>query len=309
MKKTFPLLSGLCLLLALAAPTEAQSGPPKVVLIEREVLKPGAAPSHERESNNFARMLAHAKRVPGEKTYLRLGMTPIAGDVNEVLYLYPFASFEEVAQRDRDLERWLTRPGPMNAFFTQVSRESAPPQSGVNADHHASQRAMLAAQVEELTYNPRVNLGEARYVEMIVFRVKPGQDANLMKVGRSIVAAHREAKTDAHFVTYRVVGGSVDGTYITLMSLKDLSEMMPPPAQQAAYLKALNDKLGMSEMQKLIAETLQNSETNVYAIRPTMSHVPDEWVKADPAFWRQELPPPPPPPAAARTASMKRRPR
>ena len=307
MKRFLLPLSLLCLTLSLMSQALAQtSGPPKVMLFEREELKPGAAEGHERESNNFVRMLAHAKEVSGEKSYYRIGMTPVAGNTNEVMYILPFNSLDELSQSQKDIERWMSRPGPMNSFVTKIRQEHPSNQSGVNDDFHLTQRDMIGLRMDDLTYNPRANVGEARYMEMTIWRVKPGELQNFLKVGHLIVNAHKEAKTDTHFVTYRIMGGTLNGTFITLSSLKTLDEMMPDPAQQAAFAKALGDNA--KEVDKLAGESLVNSETNIYAFRPTMSNPQDNWVAADSAFWKQEMPAPPPQTAtSARQGNGKKR--
>ena len=90
-----------------------------------------------------------------------------------------------------------------------------------------------------------------------------------------------------------------------------MSEMSPDPAQQAAYVKAIGDRMG--DLSKFTGEALTNSEVNVYRIIPTMSAVPDEWNQgANRAFWSTPLPEPPPSTTAAagaRAANNKRRPR
>jgi len=258
--------------------------------MEREILKPGAFGPHLTESNNFVRMLANAKSVSGESRYYRVGLTPVAGNTNEVLYLFPFASLDDVAKYQADVERWMSRPGEMNTFFNRISAEHPRPQTGVNDDLHMTQVGMIAERVDALSYNPRAGgLADVRFVEIITWRVKPGQEQNFMKAGGIVIGAHREAKTDFHFVTYRVLGGTLNGTFITLSSAKTLREIEPEPAQMASYTKALSDKMG--DLTKLTGEALMNSETNIYRIVPTMSAVPDEWMQGENrAFWSAPMP-------------------
>ena len=306
MKKSLHLLSALCLLLvasqAPASDIREETGPPRYLLIERELLKPGAAPAHERESNNFARLLSNAKGVAGETRYYRIGMTPVAGNMNEVIYMFPFDTLDAVGKYTSDVERWMSRPGDQNAFFTRISAENATPRTGVNEDFHMLQATMIAERVDELSYNPRQNPGEMRFMKVTTFRVKPGQDQNFMKVGRMIAGAHREAKTGAHFVTYHVTGGALDGTYLVITSGRTLADLSPGDADRAAFGRAMGEKV--SEVQKLAGEVLVNSESNVYAIRPTMSAVPDEFMRdaADRAFWTTPLPEPPAATAATTAA-------
>lgn len=312
MKRLFPVLSALCLLTlaaAQAALAQAPAGPPQYMYVEREVLRPGAAEGHARESNDFVRLLAHAKDVQGERRYYRVGLTPVAGNSNEVLYLFPFESLDAVGRYQSDVERWMTRPGEMNAFNAKVRMERPSAQAGAADDYHTLQTSSVARRVDDLSYNPRTDLGSARFVEVITWRVKPGQEMNFVKAGRMIVAAHKEARTPVHFVTFRLMGGGPSGTFMTVSSLATLEEMNPPAASMAAYMKALGEKAG--EVDKLAGESLAGSETNIYRIVPTMSAVPDSFLQNadDRAFWTTTLPAPPAAPAAtaARPAANSRR--
>jgi len=53
---------------------------------------------------------------------------------------------------------------------------------------------------------------------------------------------------------------------------------------------------GMKKLSELSAAAIESSQTNLFAINPRMSYPADEWVKADPEFWK---------PKAAASASKK----
>ena len=71
-------------------------GAPKVLLIVREDIKTGQMAPHAGEANNTVQIWAKAK-----SRYHRLAMTPVAGNENEVTYLWPFESFAAVDIRPR----------------------------------------------------------------------------------------------------------------------------------------------------------------------------------------------------------------
>jgi hypothetical protein len=56
---------------------------------------------------------------------------------------------------------------------------------------------------------------------------------------------------------------------------------------------------GMKKLEELSAASIESSETNLFAFNPKMSYVSDDWVKADPDFWK-------PKPAAAPAAAPKK---
>lgn len=311
MKRTLLLLSVLCLLLCVsrAAGQTMPDGPPKFLHIEREELKAGTFPAHMREAHNFARMLAYAKTQAGQPAYHRVALVPMAGNVNEVTYLYPFESLDDWARMGENLDRWLGRPGPVQAYFNQLNQQ-APPQ---REDFHVSQRAMIARYRPELSYNPVTHLADARYMWALIIRPKPGMEMALTQAAKTIGNAHREAKTGARYAIFSVMAGAPEGTLIVFEAMKTGSQMIPPPQDEAALNKAMGNK--WEQFSKNVNEAAASMDTIVYAINPQMSHVPEAWHKADMAFWSAGMPPAPPSAApaatttAARAVGTRRRPR
>lgn len=296
----FPFL--FCFVLALSVQAVAQvSGPPKVLLIEREEIKTGMFEAHERESNNFARLLSHAKTA-NEPVYTRFGMYPIAGNPNEVLYLYPFDSFAQWAQSQRDIERWMTRPGPMRTYFERMSNAPQAATGGDAADMHVSQSSMVGFYRPDLSHNPRKDISKARYMNVSKLHVKPGQMSSFMKAVAMYKEALSRAQGDNHFAVYEIVSGAPDGLFLAISTMESLAEMDKMMMQQGEFVKAMGDK--MDEFEGLIGKSFGSAWSGTYAINPRMSNPPAEFVAADPQFWSQEMPPPP---AAARTAPARRR--
>ncbi len=295
MKRPFLLLSAVCLLFTFAAGAAAQTaGPPKVFLFEREEIRPGKFDEHQKESNNFARTLAYAAKA-GQRSYVRLGMSPMAGNYNEVFYAYPFDSLAQLEQAERDMEHWMTTPGPVKAYYEGLS---GPPRQG--EDLHTSERSMVAVYNPELSYNPRTSLAKARYVAVSTFRVKIGHYSDFMKATALYVEAVKRMKGDHHWATYESIGGGADGTFFVLSSVESLAEMDADIASSAEFPKAMGDKLG--DFEKLSAAAIESITTTIYQIDPKMTNPPAEFLAADPQFWSQEMPAAPPP---MRTASTK----
>jgi len=42
----------------------------------------------------------------------------------------------------------------------------------------------------------------------------------------------------------------------------------------------------MKRLSELESAAVESRQTNLFAFSPKMSYVPDEWVKADPDFWK-----------------------
>jgi uncharacterized protein involved in type VI secretion and phage assembly len=42
----------------------------------------------------------------------------------------------------------------------------------------------------------------------------------------------------------------------------------------------------MKKLSELTARTIESSETNLFVFNPRMSYVSEDWIKADPDFWK-----------------------
>jgi len=66
------------------------------------------------------------------------------------------------------------------------------------------------------------------------------------------------------------------------------------PQEDKAFEAALGED-GMKKLDELFAAAVESSESQFFSFSAAMSYPPDEWVKADPEFWK--------PKAAAVTAA------
>lgn len=291
MRKTPFLLSVICLFLF--APAAAAQAPPKVLVFDREEIKPGKFRDHVRESNHFARVLAKAEET-GQPAYHRVGMSPIAGNTNEAAYVWFFDSLDAWARSQQDIERWLSTPGPVQTYFEQLTG----PLRG-REDLHTSQRSTVGVLHAPLSYNAGRDVTKARYITVTTFRVKPGHVGDFMRVAQTYIGAMRKMKSDHHWAMYEVVGGGRDSVYLAVTPMESLAEMDKLVTSGGEFVKAMGEDL--DDFEELIAKTIDPSETTIYAINPHMSFVPKRFHEADRAFWGRPLPPDDAP--AATTAS------
>lgn len=280
MRRTPFLLSALCLFL-FAATASAQA-PPKVLVFDREEIKPGKFGEHTRESNNFVRTLAKAEEA-GQPVPHRVGMTPLAGDTNEVAYLWFFDSLDAWARAQQDVERVLTTPGPVKTFYEDLSA----PSRG-REDFHASQHSMVGVLHTQLSYNAGRDVSRTRYLAVTGFRVKPGHTGDFMRVAAMYIGAMRKMKSDDHWAMYEVVGGSRDGLFLAVSPMESLAEMDKIVTSGEEFVKAMGDDL--DDFEELVAKSMEPSDTTIYAVVPEMSHVPKRVLEADRAFWGRALP-------------------
>lgn len=282
MKRILQLVSTASLLLSLSVVALAQAAPPtppKLLLIVREEIKPGEMPAHQQEAAAFIRVLEKANaRISDPKLRDgRIGMSPVAGNENEVAYIWPYDSFADMEAKQKESERLSSSPALMKADFDKLPDNRL----------HASQRDTLAAFRSDLSYGiGRIDIAEARYMVMTTFRIKPGHDDEYWEmVKKHVFPARDKAGIKASYAIYQSVGGVPNGTYFQFRPLRSLAELdeRAPIATRNAMSNETKD-----EVDKLTDRTLLSSETMIYRINPRISHVAAEMAARDKSptpFW------------------------
>ncbi|MEO6333806.1 MAG: hypothetical protein ABIO91_02390 [Pyrinomonadaceae bacterium] len=260
----------ICLLVASASLTSAQMpGPPKVMLIVREDIKPGMMGPHSREANNVVQIYSRAN-----SPYHRLAMVPVAGNENEVMYIWGFDSYAEMEKSNTYLD--TISNGPYKADFARVRPQG-------DEDYHSAQRDVIAVLREDLSYNMTTDIRRMRYMRVQTVRVKPGHSRDFEDVRRMTKAAHEKAKVDETMVVYQVAGGAQSGTYLVMIPWASLDSIGTIPHGKS-YMDALGDDR-RDKIEKIENDSIVFSNTDIYAFAPQLSYVAKDWVSGDPSFW------------------------
>jgi len=269
MKRTILIAISVFCLCSLQAAAQT-AGPPPVLHIVREDIKTGMMEQHSKEANATVRIWAKAK-----SPHHRLALVPVAGNENEVMYLWPFESMAAFGKAQQDLDRIGET---YKADFDRTRH--------AGEDYHSAQRDMLARLRPDLSYNGPVDIAHTRFMRVETIRVRPGHVSEFEE-GREIMkAAHEKAKVDENMAVYQVMGGAQSGTYIVLIPWKSLAEAdgVQPPPHGKAYQDALGNG-GSKKMASLASDSIAFNDVNIYAFNPQLSYVVKAWVDADPAYW------------------------
>ncbi len=269
-KKIVLMLIAFCVFVSttVQALAQAPAQPPIVLHIVREDIKTGMMEAHSREANGTVRIWAKAK-----SPHHRLALVPIAGNQNEVTYIWPYASFAAYAKAQKDLDQMNET---YKADFDRISHSGE--------DYHSAQRDMLCRLRADLSYNlPARDRAKYRFMRVETIRVKPGHTQDFEEQRKIINAAHVKARVDEHMAVYQVVGGAQAGTYIVLIpwvSMDD-SNLLP---HGKAYQDALGED-GSKKVAGLANDAIVFNDVSIYAAEPQLSYVPPEFVAADPGYW------------------------
>jgi len=264
---------------AAAAQDIANQGPPPVLAVSREEIKPGKLGPHEKTVAIYTQVLA--KATP--EAY-RVALTPMSGDDNVVLYLESFASFAgmEAAQK-RDAVAVDSNP----AWKTELDRLDA-----MGGDQHASQRRSLWRYRADLSYQPQSmkQVAQSRYMSMSMIRIKPGRVPDWIDYVKTSNAAREKAGlTDIHGVVYQAVSGAPAGTFLVIGVNRSLAEWDQDLAKAEERQKAVDTALGGEEVVKkrrmLISEIVIDNVPTLYAMSSSLSRPSPPFAAMDSAFW------------------------
>ena len=270
MKKSLLLVAIVLFVSAFAQVFAQDHGPPPVLLVVREDIKPGMMPVHSRHAAEFA----NAFRKLQTPNY-RIALVPVAGSENEVLYITGAGTFAELEgmQKATD-EKMGAVTGMMKADMARLDKEAP--------DLHAGMRDMFAILRSDLSYNPGVAIATMRYFAITTVRVRIGHEAEYAELVKITNAAREKAKAELHVATFQVIAGTGANTYMNFRPMKSLADY---DLKIAARVRAAMTEDQQKRVDKLANDAIAGSESSIYAMTPSMSYLSKEMIAGDPTFW------------------------
>ena len=247
-------------------PAQTPADPPAVLRIIREDIKEGRESAHRNNENAFMLEAATA-HYPAHI----LGMSSLTG-TGQAWFLEGHDSFEAI-------EKTLAAFGALDSKFAQIDE--------LDAEFRTGSRSWLAVYRPDLSYLPQEwmqSLPKARFMNIDIFRVQPGHDADFAELGHMHVDAARKAVSDQPAVCYEIVSGLPAGTYVLFQPAASLKTLDTEPDRSNAMLRAMGDT-GAKRFLKSVSDTIVSDELLLFSIEPRMSYVPKEFIDADPDFW------------------------
>jgi hypothetical protein len=287
MKKFSSVLLGFSLALTCVCITAAQEmspSVPKVLQITREFVKPGKSGMvHDKAESAFVDAMTRAKWP----THY-LGMTSLSGKQRALFFTY-YDSFEawqkdsDAVQKNATLAAALDRAGMADGELLESMDQ------GVFAFR------------EDMSLRPRSDLSQMRYLEAILFHVRPGKDKEWSEVVKMAKAGYEKGVPDSHWGMFEEMYGGDAGSFLLLVSHKSLAEIDKGKADDKLFEAAMGEE-GMKKFVELYGACVESSQQQLFAFNPHMSYVSDDWIKADPDFWK----PKPATASAAKSAAEKK---
>jgi hypothetical protein len=105
------------------------------------------------------------------------------------------------------------------------------------------------------------------------------------------VKAAYEKVPDTHWAMYEAMFGQEDATYVVFIPRKSATEIDESMMKDKQFVEAMGED-GMKKLTELESAAVEFTQTNLFQFSPAMSYPRDEWVKADPGFWKTHAPKP-----------------
>ncbi len=272
--KISPILLGLSLAVAGSAIAAAQEMPaaaasmPKVLTITREYVKPGkAGAAHDKTESAFVQAMTRAK-FPTHY----IALNSLSGK-SRALYITPYASFEAWGNDNDAVEK-------NKALMAELERASV-----ADGELLDSMDTGVFTYNENMSYNPNADLSHARYMELSLYRIRHGHGEEWREAVKKIVDAHKQAGSTAHWAAFHLDYGGEGGTYILFTAYKSLAELDKAGENDMRAHDSMGEE-SWKRVMKLYSEAVESTNQELFAINPRQSYPPEEWVKADPDFWK-----------------------
>ena len=260
------LLYTSCALICGLAGAQAQSGPPPVVRIYVEQVKPGKNPAHEKSESAFARTFA---RVNYPAHYIALDS--MAGN-NEAWFVESHGSFADVEKAEKAGEA-----APVKAELDQAM--------ATDGEYLSGMRSLIGVYRSDLSYDPEgsPSLSKTRYMNVITVRIKMGAEHRLVSTVTDLIKIYKNVSMPQAALVYQMISGAPTGTFLIFEPMASLADWDKYPAIMQSIRDTARGKFDAVE--KEFADFSTFEEGRLMSVNPRMSYVSKEIIAGDPDFW------------------------
>ena len=251
----------------LNAQTSMENEMPKILVVQREFLKPGRIGSnHERTEKLFVQAMTAARSA----SYY-FALDSMSGP-SRSLFLSGYDSLAAWEKQNKADDKNAT----LTAALDHASLVDGEQQSGYEQG--------VFAYRDDLSLHPGPLTG-IRYIELTLFEVKPGHEHEFEELEK-MYENYMKNMPNQNWVTLQAIYGVTEGSrYLVMTSYKELGDADQSFKDSGAFMKSSSaaDKKRMAEIE---SSSLISEQTNLFEINPKISYPPPSWIKAEPDFWK-----------------------
>lgn len=251
--------------LVVRAQDDGTAGPPKVLVIVREMVKPGReGMMHEKTEGEFAQLLRE-----NHVDFRYLGLTSLSGP-HRALFLSGYASMAE----------WQAADQRMNTSSAAAAMDRT---NVADGDLLSESAQSVWLRQDDLSMNPHDLKGD-RYMQISQYFVKPGHVAEWEELVKLVKDGYAKGVPEASWVMFEQRYGPSGNAYLVVTPMKSLDEVDGMLGSSKAFMDAMGEN-GMKKMGQLEASCVESWQMNLFAFSPKMSNPPEQWVKDEPDYW------------------------
>lgn len=252
--------------------------PAPVIEIFREAIKEGRTAAHEKVESDFA---ATFRRANHPARYVALAA--MSGP-SEVWFIQPTPSFAATEDYEKASEK-----EPLKSALAMMDAR--------DGELRASSRTIWAVFRPDMSYHAdKFNPAKSRMVMVGTYRVRLGRDADFLAGAKTYLGAFEKANIDECTLAYQVVAGAPSGTYLFFTMMESMKMLDESPARMQAVMQAMGAD-NFAQFMKGTGDVIVTIDDTMLEVKPGMSYPPQQFIDADPGFWK-----PKPAPKAASAA-------
>jgi len=192
----------------------------------------------------------------------------------DVLFLHPFDSFQQWEQSRADWVQFYAAHLDLSRFQEEIDA------LGV------SERVSLAVRRDDLGYLAGgIDLSEMRFLRTIEVHLFPGHEGSFIESLKILAGALAKIQADIPWVVYQVKIGEPTPAFVIFVPMSTLA-VNDDIFSWEQDLPGAEGEDTAEHLQQMARESLANTESHLYLVRPDMSHVSHEFGDGDPDFWR-----------------------
>ena len=284
MSRITPILLGLSLavsgssLAAAQEPAAAAASTPKYLQVTVEYTKPGKGGlAHDKTEGAFVQAMTKAK-FPIHY----VAFNSMSGKARAI-YLAHFDSFDELQKANKVFDSPAT-----GAEFERLNV--------ADGELLEDTKQLIFSTVPDLSYHSQTPNAHIRYLEARILHVRPGHGKEFEELVKLWMTLADKAGSSDHWGAYRMEYGDQLGSYVFLTADDSMAAIDQSYAEEPKYKAAVTDD-ERKKMRELREAAIDSDRYELYSVNPAQSYVSEDWIKADPDYWK------PKPPAAAKPAA------
>jgi hypothetical protein len=270
--KFSPIMLGLSLAIAGSLPATAQDASAnapasKYLQVTVEYTKPGKGGlAHDKTEGAFVQAMRKAK-FP----FNYMAFNAISGRARTI-YLTRFNSFEEV----QNANKMFDEP----AVASEFERINV-----ADGELLSEARTLIFSTDAELSYHSKAPGPKARFLEADIFQVRPGHGKEFADLIKLYMELFDKVGSSQHWGAYRLEYGESVGEVVLLTASNSEAEIDQRFSEDPKIKSAVSED-DMKKIRDLRAAAIENERVELYSVNPTQSYVAEDWINADPGFWR-----------------------